>query len=162
MHIHTSISPANRDSNSIRDWIPYTPVYAIDIQRQLRSIGKLLSENIIATEYFREQIQQLAKDFQQEKHKNTIQEREIHSLRANNAHQTKNRFHKDRQLAWDGGYNGIDAQKRLQIEAEMDNYIDAAPPRPAESANQRPRQRCGLCRMTGHKRNRCPGVSSTS
>lgn len=159
IRLHTSTPPGSSGSDSIGHYTPYTPKHTKDLKRQISAINLLLQQQLTdPSALIYGGIQQITKGYEQVLHQLSLQKREITQLRIENGHIKKIRAMKNKRFIHNGALTDAEGLLLAQNGIEDNNAVSAETADGGESANQRPRQRCTLCRMPGHKRNRCPDI----
>lgn len=139
-------------------FIPCTPQKPIEIQRQTRSIGKLLQQACqleLDTNIERAlvQIEQLAKSARASMHEKTLYLADINRMRTTHAKQQKKKAIPGTNIGRSEGCT------RAQWEEEYiraNNTTTAGPSGIGKTTLQRAPPRCSKCNTLGHKITRCP------
>jgi hypothetical protein len=158
----TPTPPPSRGSDSSRDFVPHTPCKSVHFRRQVSSIQRRIEQaSFIYDDEIQRQLEQLSRGAQSIANKAAITAANYKRAMAENARKQRKYTKPSTQLAYEGGITVEDMQIRLQLAHETNIATPSAPPRTARPANERVPQRCGNCRVEGHKRNRCPLNNST-
>ncbi|OQE25199.1 hypothetical protein PENSTE_c006G05576 [Penicillium steckii] len=104
-----------------------------------------------------EKLRKLRKALREVNHECKLIMQGVEDVRAAYAERESRRSDEGRLLHNEGGLTFEDFEEGRKITAETKKGTKTETG-VYESENQRPRQRCGLCREPGHKRNRCPGI----
>lgn len=162
IQLRTPTPPSSRGSEG---YVPHTPQRPIDIHRQTSSINTLLRQRSkTPPEALLDQIQQMSKGFEKMAHRTAFLIHENQRLQAEVDHQHKKRARSRKQIPYNQGLNAGQVQQQIFTELnaqEADTAAAADALASNESANQRPPQRCGICKNIGHRRNRCPEAQDT-
>jgi hypothetical protein len=162
IQLYTPTPPGSRagDSGS-SGFIPCTPQKPIEIQRQTRSIGKLLRkahQSELDIESALVQIEQLAKSARTSMHDKALYLADLDRLRAFNAKQRKKGAIPSSRIYRSGGCTKEQWEEECRQALNTHTttaVVDAEPSTAGQYAYQRAPPRCGNCGTVGHKRTNC-------
>lgn len=151
------ILPPSRGSTSSHKFVPHTPRKTVNFTRQIKSIKHSIGRRSIPLDPETEQqLTQPNKGILTLANKFVLLSADYDRSVAENGRKQRKAAISSVQIAYEGGITVEDMQIRLQLTNETNIATPSAPPRAAGSANKRAPRRCGICRQTGHMRNKCP------
>lgn len=159
IRLNTSTPPGSSGNNSISHYTPHISKHIKDLHRQISAINKLLNQSTTtanSSDLVVDGIKQISKGYERILHRLAISEQEISQLRIENGHIKRSRETKNKRIVYNGSLTGAEGLLLAQNKLNDSNTVSADAIEEGESANQRPRQKCTVCKQPGHKRNRCP------
>lgn len=159
VRLRISILPSSNGNNSSQNFTLYTPQYTKDLKYQISAINSLLQQRSTNPAIIiLDALHQIGKDFEQLLYQYAIDTHKFEHLHTESIYQKSKCVNKSKQLIHKGGLTGAEGLQLTQNGGEGPNNSTAEGADRGETANQRPRQRCTVCRKPRHKCNRYPDI----
>ncbi|RFU34431.1 hypothetical protein B7463_g1956, partial [Scytalidium lignicola] len=166
LHVEVDVAltpPGSSHSNSEASWVPETPHNSIQLQKQYKSIDRMLRQHRSPSTSTRVAFSQLIKGCEMAMHNAIFLAKEVEELRAANESIQKKLKKSRKRVVPEGNSTTQKAPTGVEASTEVQEVVEPGNVTLPSQASQAPTRRppkCSGCGSTEHKINKCPNVAS--